>query len=77
MQLLQGDTARLVVPGFLADPQIEIVRGPVGGLDLPVGSKLDVAPLTKLSLPPEKHQQVAEQIGNLVDLLTNAARRSK
>lgn len=77
MRLLQGDTVRIELAGFLGDPQIAIIRGPSGGLELPVGSKLDVAPLPKLSLPPEKQKQVAEQIGNLVDLLTNAAMRSK
>jgi hypothetical protein len=76
MRFLQGDTARVVLPGLLADPQIEISRGSPPGRELPAGSTITVSPLPTVTLSPEKQKQVAEQIGGLIEVLTNGARQN-
>lgn len=86
MRVVSGDTARIIVPGLLANEEIEIIRGADAGAELPVGSAIPVAPrpgppsaLTNLldvaseflNLPADKQQQVAQQFRSIVEAAKN------
>jgi ABC-type transporter Mla subunit MlaD len=76
MRLLQGDSARIILPGLLADLQVEITRSSLPGGELPVGSTISVSPLPTRTLSPEQQGQLEELIGSALGHVTNGAPQS-
>jgi hypothetical protein len=59
MRLLQGDTARVIIPGLLAHPQIEIARSSQSGTEVPVGSAVEVSlPKSTINLSADQEKRL-------------------